>query len=191
MKKFLQAMLIASAFSSAAYADFSGSYALGLWDIVEQGGDIDVTTNAPASIFLTSANNGASNRNTDFTFTAIEDATITFSWKFTSVDFGGAMWDPFFSLSGAGVTQLSANSGPAVQSGTSSFDVSLGDVFGFRANTIDGIGGSATTEIFNFTVSAPSPGTVPLPPAVWLLGMSISGLLMVQRRAQSNPAANA
>lgn len=187
MKQLMKAVLVTSVLiAPAAHADFSGSYAIGLWNSVINGGTID-TSGAPGSVSLVSNNAGTLNANQDLTFTAFENATISFDWEFTTTDSGtattaSAQWDPFGYLLGGSFVQLTNNNGADLQSGSVSFDVFVGDVFGFRANTVDGIAGAATTVIGNFQALGPAPAVVPLPPAVWLLGAAISGLLMLTRR---------
>lgn len=187
MKQLMKAALLTSALiAPTAYADFSGNYAIGLWNSVVNGGSID-TSSAPASVTLVSNNIATPNANQDLIFTAFENATISFDWQFTTVDTAtattaGAQWDPFGYLHGGTFIRLTDNSGPDVQNGSVSFDVLAGQVFGFRANTVDGLAGAATTVIGNFTALGPAPAVVPLPPAVWLLGGAISGLLMLTRR---------
>lgn len=187
MKQLTKAALLTGVLMApTAHADFSGSYAIGLWNSVINGGTIDTST-APASVTLVSNNAGTPNANQDLVFTAFENATITFDWQFTTVDTAtatsaGAQWDPFGYLHAGSFVSLTDNSGPNVQNGSVSFDVLSGEVFGFRANTVDGLAGAATTVISNFAALGPSAAVVPLPPAVWLLGGAISGLLMLTRR---------
>ena len=187
MKQLMKAALITGVLTApSAHADFSGSYAIDLWNAVTNGGVID-TSGAPASVTLVSNNTGTPNANQDLTFTAFENATITFDWQFTTTDTAtattaGAQWDPFGYLHAGSFVRLTDNSGPDVQSGSVSFDVLTGQVFGFRANTVDGLAGAATTVVGNFTAVGPSAAVVPLPPAVWLLGAAISGLLVLTRR---------
>lgn len=187
MKELMKAALVTGVLiAPAAHADFSGGYAISLWNSVINGGTIDTST-APTSVTLVSNNSGTPNANQDLTFTAFESATISFDWQFTTVDTGtatsaAAQWDPFGYLHAGSFVRLTDNSGPSTQGGSVSFDVLAGQVFGFRANTVDGIAGAATTVIGNFAALGPSPAVVPLPPAVWLLGGAISGLLMLTRR---------
>jgi len=62
--------------------------------------------------------------------------------------------------------------------------VSAGDVFGFRAaNQADAGGGSATTTISNFSVSAvPEPETY----AMLLVGLGLLGFAARRRKGNSN-----
>ncbi len=192
MKQLMKAALVTGVLiAPTAYADFSGNYAIELWHSVINGGTID-TGAAPASVTLVSNNIGTPNANQDLTFTAFESVTISFDWEFTTVDSAsattaGAQWDPFGYLHAGSFIRLSDNSGSNVQGGSVSFDVLAGEVFGFRANTVDGLAGAATTVIGNFAALGPAPAVVPLPPAVWLLGGAISGLLMLTRREKLSP----
>jgi len=189
MKNLFKAALITTALSApAAYADFSGGYAIALWNIAENGGSVD-TSGAPGSVSLVSNNVGTTNANQDLTFTAFENATITFDWSYSTVDTAtattqGAQWDPFGYLHAGSFTQLTDNAGADSQNGSVSFDVIIGEVFGFRSNTVDGIAGAATTSVMNFAANAPSPAVVPLPPAAWLMGAAVGGLLLVPQRSK-------
>ncbi|TDJ65470.1 MAG: PEP-CTERM sorting domain-containing protein [Proteobacteria bacterium] len=190
MKHLLRTVFLAVIFCGPVSADFSGDYTLGLWDIAESGGTIDLG-GAPGSVSLTS-NNGGGFANTDLSFTAFEAVTITFDWDFTTVDPGipgtnGAQWDPFGYLLNGSFTKLTNDAGADSQSGTAvTFAVAFGDTFGFRANTIDGIFGAATTTITNFSAIGPAPAVVPLPPSVSLLGFALGGVLLLQRRRRSD-----
>ena len=187
MQQLVKAALLTTALiAPAAHADFSGNYAIGLWNAAINGGTID-TSGAPGSVTLVSNDTGKVNANQDLTFTAFENATITFDWQYTTLDTatatsGGAQWDPFGYLHAGTFVRLTDNSGPNAQSGSVSFDVVIGELFGFRANTVDGIAGAATTIISNFQSAGPAAAVVPLPPAVWLLGGAISSLLMLTRK---------
>lgn len=187
MKQWIRAALVTGVLiAPTAQADFSGDYAIALWTSVVNGGTIDFS-GAPASVTLVSNNSGTPNANQDLYFTAFENATITFDWQFTTVDTAtattaGAQWDPFGYLHEGSFVRLTDNGGPNLQSGSVSFDVLVGEVFGFRANTVDGLAGAATIVIDNFVALGPAAAVVPLPPAIWLLGGSISGLLMLTRR---------
>jgi hypothetical protein len=190
MKIIAKAVLIAGLFCGTAHADFSGDYAIGFWILAEDGGTIDVS-GAPGTVSLTSNNIGTLNANQDLTFTAFENTSISFDWSYSTMDTGtpsspGAQWDPFGYLLNGAFIQLSDNAGAADQNGVASFGVAIGDVFGFRANTVDGIFGAATTGVTNFSASMPSPATVPLPPSLWLMGFALGGFLMVRRQGRQD-----
>ncbi|MEB3208753.1 MAG: hypothetical protein VKK63_07535 [Synechococcus sp.] len=77
-----------------ALTQFAGDYAPGNWTQTIQGdGSID-TSGAPASISLTSADDGADNQSTDFTIQAPTARTVSFDWNFSTAD-DDALYDPF------------------------------------------------------------------------------------------------
>jgi hypothetical protein len=185
MRCLLAAGLIAGLFSTPTHADFSGDYAIELWTVVENGGTAR-TSNVAA--ILTGSNSGLAGANQDLIFTAFENATITFDWIFSSADqgFAGIMpaqRDPFGYLKDGTFFQVTDNAGPNAQSGTTSFEVLVGEVFGFRAHTIDGLGGPARARVANFTAAPLAAAVVPLPPAAWLFLCAIGGLMFVRRRS--------
>ncbi len=151
------------------------------------GGTVD-TTNAPTSITLTGGDNGTIG-NTDYTITAPDSGLVSGNWNYTTLDVDGSAFDLLsYILNGAG-TQLSNDGGSTSQSGTFSFSVVQGDVFGFRIFTIDGGGGAASTTFSSF--SAPSaavpfdiPGGATIPAVGGLLALGL------MRKARKSLASN-
>ena len=148
-----------------ALTQFAGTYAPANWTRSIGGdGSID-TSGAPASITLIGANDGSLSspiaRNTDFTIAAPSPGTVSFDWSYDTED--DPEWDPFGYLLNGSFTQLTDNGGSNVQSGTASFSVLAGDVFGLRQNSEDSDYGRASTTISNFNGPLPSvPGPLPL-----------------------------
>jgi MYXO-CTERM domain-containing protein len=142
---------------------FTGPYAPANWTQSAQGnGSID-TSIAPGSIILNGPNDGLGNaQSVDFTIAAPAAGTVLFDWVYSTNDQPDA--DPFGSLLNGSFIQLSSDIGVSYQSGTASFSVLTGDVFGFRQRTIDSRFGSASSTISNFNgpTSAP-PSSVPGP----------------------------
>ncbi len=68
-------------------------------------------------------------------------------------------------------TQVTTNGLFTTQTGTESFSVLSGDIFGFRAFATDSSLGSATTTISNFS----APASVPEPTSLALLGLGLAG----------------
>lgn len=158
-----------------AWTLFSGYYAPTNWtQSVQLDGSID-TSNAPTSIILRSANNGGGAKNTDFTIAAPTAGTVSFDWNFSTDD--TAFYDPFGYLLNGAFTQLTNDGGPDNQSGSVTFSVLTGGVFGFRQNSTDSCCGRASTTISNFNgpiAAAPVsvPGPLPLLGAVAAFGWS-------------------
>ena len=184
--------------STPAYSstiDFTDAYAVSNWTAVLQcglnprspgpGGCGSISTaGAPYSITLTSGNEArgydiGANESQDFLFTAFETATISFAWSYASYDQSGPFYDPFGWLLNGAFTNLTGTqrigcyvgfSRAAIcdQSGLVSFLVAPGDVFGFRANSIDVFEGPAITTVSSFSATTPVP--VPEPSTFILVG---------------------
>jgi hypothetical protein len=143
-----------------ALTQFAGYYAPANWTQSIQGDGSISTGDAPASISLSGADDGSFiNQNTDFTIAAPLAGTVSFDWAYSTAE--GPVFDPFGYILNGGFAQLTDNGGGQVQSGSASFSVLAGDVFGFRQNSIDSIFGRASTTISNFNAHA-APGPLPL-----------------------------
>ena len=173
-----------SFFVQSAFAGFSGNYDVSNWTPFIDSGSIDLS-GAPTSISITSGNNTVSEfiSNQDFVIAATGAGmvgTVGFDWNyFTKDEFDSAEWDPFGYVLNGNFNQLTDDNGGASQSGTVEFSVSEGDVFGFRAHSVDSILGAATTTISNFYhifVPVPEPGTI------LLFGTGIVYLFSIRRK---------
>lgn len=108
---------------------------------------------------------------------------ISFSWTYTtSDDSGDPFFDPFGVVTENGLTQLSADGGALSQSGTASFIVAAGELFGFYAQAINGDFGSATTRVGNFRVDE-----IPEPATLLLMAAAMAAAVSARRR-QANRA---
>ena len=151
-----------------ALTQFAGDYAPGNWtQSIGGDGSID-TSGAPASIILRGADDGSGNDvNTDFTIAAPTAGTVSFDWNYSTLD-GDSSFDPFGYLLNTVFTQLTLDTidgGRKIQSGSVTFSVLTGDVFGFRQNSEDSDYGRASTTISNFdgpTAPASVPGPLPI-----------------------------
>ena len=158
------ATLSLTASPAQALTQFAGDYAPGNWtQSIGGDGSID-TSGAPASIILRGADDGSGNDvNTDFTIAAPTGGTVSFNWNFSTLDHSA--FDDFGYLLNGAFTQLTNNGGSRNQSGSASFLVLTGDVFGFRQNSEDSDFGRASTTISNFdgpTAPASVPGPLPI-----------------------------
>jgi MYXO-CTERM domain-containing protein len=146
---------------------FAGPYAPANWS-QSIGGDGSINTSgAPGSIVLNGSDNGSGPQNVNFTITAPAAGIVSFDWSYITDDVG-AYWDPFGYLVNENFTVLTGpNAGD--QSGSSTFSVLQGDVFGFRQRQISHndslVGGPAFTTISNFNgpTSSLPPSSVPGP----------------------------
>lgn len=154
-----------------ALTQFAGYYAPANWTQSIQGDGFINTGGAPASISLSGADDGTeTNQNTDFTIAAPTAGTVSFDWAFSTDDDEGTEFDPFGYLLNGAFTQLTIDNFSLTQSGSVSFSVLAGDVFGFRQNSIDSIFGRASTTISNFNGPLPASGPASVPGPLPLLG---------------------
>lgn len=172
-------------FMSAANAEIidhaDGYYDFSNWNQTLNGGEI-YEEYSPSLVMLISNNSrdatwGSSNPplnegpyHTDFTIVALQNGVVKFDWLYSTSDIDGPSLDPFGYLLNGVFNQLSINVIAEYeyqpfepQSGTASFAVRAGDIFGFRAISIDAIEGSSETKISSFSVTTvPVPATIPL-----------------------------
>lgn len=177
MKNIVKSVLFLSLImAGSVQAAFINSYDVTKWTKTTNGGSIN-TAGAPNSVVLTSSNNGGGAKNQDFAIAAAGDGIVSFNWNYATTDINSS-WDPFGWLLNGVFTKLTVNGSALTQSGTVSFNVLAGNVFGFRANSVDSAFGAGVTTISNF--SAPNP--VPVPAAIWLMGIPLMGLMGLKRK---------
>jgi hypothetical protein len=170
------ALFLGLIMAGSAQAAFVNAYDATKWTQVTNGGSIN-TTNAPNSVSLTSSNNRGGVKNQDFSIAAAGNGVVSFDWSYVTTD-ANSSYDPFSWFLNGVFTQLTV-AGPALtQSGTVTFNVFTGDIFGFRANSTDSRLGAATTTVSNFN----APSAVPLPAAIWLMGVPLMGLIGSKRK---------
>jgi hypothetical protein len=152
-------------------AQFSGLFAIPNWTNVNTNstGTTDVS-GAPTSISQESSDGLSGAGDTDFLIVIAQSGTISFNWSYSTVD--GAFYDyPEVLLNGTPTLVTGFNmSGSSVQSGTQAgIPVCVGDVFGFRAHSVDNVAGPCTTifSAFNFApgpiLPVSAPGTTACP----------------------------
>lgn len=190
-KKFVAALFLivgiisTNAQASVFYEGFDGDYYnVGRWTIkrdpFESDAAIDLS-NAPISIELISGNNAIDEDNPfesriDFSIKAAASGIVSFDWSYITYDiFEDPTWDPFGYIIDGEFFSLSIDNDSIAQSGSVSFNILAGQIFGFRQIATDSLFGSAHSTISNF--SAP----VPLPGALVLFGIALASLSVFRR----------
>ncbi len=140
-------------------SNFQGTFAPVTWFTNFTPGGTVNTTNAPASISVTSPNAG-SNGYVEYGHSLTTSGVISFSWSYTTGN-GAAADYPQYRLNGVYTLMPGySTSGSGTQSGTAVIPVKSGDVFYFDMETVDGLGGSATTVFSNFVMTTYSNATL-------------------------------
>lgn len=165
--------------SAVVLADFQGDFAPSNWTTTTLGGASVNTTGAPSSISLTSNGLGGL---VGYTISAPLTGTIAFDWSYSvSVpSFIPFALAPFGVLNNGVPTPVSSIAGPTSQSGSVSFPVSAGDVFGFAQASALFV--SPTTTISNFSLTASTVSAIPEPGSMLALALLISGGALIRSR---------
>jgi|688.fasta_scaffold407934_2 hypothetical protein len=163
-------LVAASSASAATVFGFQNQYAPSNWTLTNDSANGSVNTSgAPASISLTAGNNESSVQGTtSYTITAAASGTVKFDWSFSDP---AAFANNFGYLLNGNFNFLSFTNG---DSGTSTFNVSAGDSFGFRVVTTN-TKGLGTGAISNFEAPAPTPTPVSVPESSSVLGLLALG----------------
>ena len=142
----------------AAFGQFSGPYAPAAWTFNANGGSGSVNTGgAPASIVLTGNDALGANINTDYTVVAVATGTLSFSWRYETIDTG--TYDAAYYLIN-GVQTFLANGTVflPVTGVVGPIAVTAGTEFGFRVWSADGVFGPGVLTITSFSGPVPAPG---------------------------------
>lgn len=171
--------------------DFTGAFDTSLWSaMAAAGGSIDLSQ-APASVGLLGSDDGSGPASQDFTIMARSYGIVSLAWTYESLDLD-PVWDQFGYLRNGMFHQISSDLDGLSQSGTASFNVALGDVFGFSVQSFDSGGGAATAWVSGFQFEETPPPPVPEPPAAMLLALGLLAgggrLLMARKRSGDNGA---
>ena len=171
--------------TSHAKADFSGPYDLSNWVFSNTNADGSWSFNSgpPVELFLTGGDNGSGlPGTTNFTFTAFESGTVSFNWGYNSTDSGD--WDGGGWLLNGVYTQLANNAAQVPNfDGFTSFNIQVGDVFGFRVRTEDNFFDPGVLGITNFNVAT---APVPEPSTIAFIGLTVAGGVYGYRKKKAN-----
>lgn len=169
-----------AAIGATAQAAFVGSYDPSNWTFTNTNANGSVNNSgAPAQIQLTGGNNLSSTPGaTSYTTTAATPGQLSFSWNYSTPDYSSSL-DPFVFVLNGNTTDILNNVQETGQGNFTSY-LSQGDVFGFRLETLDNLGGGGSATISNFNVA-----TVPEPSEIsgsfvslgigWLLKRKLEG----------------
>jgi hypothetical protein len=161
-------LILAFCFPALLRAQFSGMFAIPNWtNVYSNSNGTTVTTGAPTSIYQVSSNGLSGSGYNDFRITMTQAGTITFSWSYSTVD--GAYYDyPMVVLNGVAtmVTGYSTGGGNTQSGVQAPVSVCVGDVFGFRAYSVDNVAGACTTTFSGFTFSLAPPVPVSSTPSL-------------------------
>ncbi len=165
-------------FAIKANAAFVDAYDVSSWSTSVNKGKV-ITSGAPNSVTLQSSNASFGERNQDFFYTSEGWGTVSFDWSYKTADNRGSAYDAFGWLLNGVFTKLTNDTAGNIQSGSYVFNVKIGDIFGFRINSLDSQKGSGSGTVSNFS----GPNAVPAPGALWLMAAPVLALLRKKRSA--------
>jgi hypothetical protein len=181
--------LFALGLATPAAAAFVGPYQLSNFVLAAPGGGSVNVSGAPDTFTLTGSDTGSGDDVvTAFSVAAQASGLVSFSFSYLTNDFFGGIHnsaqDPAGYVLNGVFTQLSIDDfsidpGPLQQSGSASFAVNAGDVFGFYVESLDSKFGEANLAISNF--SGPI-AAVPEPGDLALFGLGLAGIAALRRR---------
>lgn len=161
----------AAAVAGAANADFTGAYDHANWTFIT-GSDASITIADATTLEITGANAGLADLAT-YSILAAATGTVSFDWEYSSVDVGNWDYGGYFNTDGFMTLANNNTQG----SGSVSFNVVMGEEFGFFVFSADGSFGPGVLKITNF--SAP----IPAPASLALLAAGAFGMVRRQRQA--------
>ncbi len=159
--------------SAAPIYGFTSLFAPANWTPSPDPSVVD-TSDAPRSITLLGPDGGSGNPTT-YTYSIALPANnyaLAFNWSYASTDALAANDQFGYTINGSPFTNLSDPFGGLTQSGSIKLVFNPGDTFSFAMDSLDDLGGLATTTIYDFSAGlpneipdcpcAPVPGPLPL-----------------------------
>ena len=144
---------------------------------------VAVSSNGGIAVTITGGNNGSGlTGSTDLFTTATAGGTIAFHYVYASMDEPGFDWAGYFV--GDQFTQVADTDG---ETGSASFAVALGDVFGFRVVTFDNTQEPGVFTVSDFSQNSTGAGAgagagVPEPYTVTLVAAALAVTFALARR---------
>jgi hypothetical protein len=142
--------------SQLAHASFIGSYSVDHFTVTNVNGPgAFLSPDGGLSVVITGPNNGSGLEGyTDVTTTIAGSGLIQFQYTYSSLDSAGFDYAGYFL--GSSFIQLADTDG---QTATVLLPVNAGDLFGFRAGSLDNTGEPGIFTVFDFTAPASSSGS--------------------------------
>lgn len=179
--RFCLLLVMAYAAVPRAEAAFIGPYDPNNFSLINSNADGLAALQMDGSLLIIGGNNGSGSLGmTDFLVAALEAGIVTFNFYYSAQD--APTYDDAGYMLGGSYFQFADTIGT---SGSVSFGVTAGQMFGFRVRTADNTGEPGQLTISDF--SAPTGGSAIPEPSTWLtMAAGFAALLAGSRRKRLN-----
>ena len=150
-------------------------------------GDGSISGSYPA-FTITGSNNGTDEDTALYLQSFTSSQVISFTWQYASLDDTGTNLDPAGWYLNGNETQLSVNGDPGTtSSGSFSWTVHSGDVFGWYVFSVDSIGGAGMLAVNeDLAPPPPPPPAIPEPANAALMMAGLAALFAAVRLRKSD-----
>ena len=155
--------LLATGLAGIAAAQFDGPYDPAGWTFTDDAGGS--FSNDGTTLILTRGDVSFGG-NTDYTIMAAGSGDWSFSWNYSSADYGS--FDSGGYLLNGVYTMVADNDNQG--SGSVNVAVNFGDTIGYRVETLDGVFGAGVLTVNKFDAPVPGPAAAALLGVAGLLG---------------------